>query len=163
MRLPWRIWLPALLLTSRAVADKSEIKVSLSKFESLPRNLFLFDDSETAIFTDQDAGIVYRSTNFGEDWSRVDDIPKGEPHIVYQHPSNNKVALALGRRRKHWITKDQGQNWRLFETDDRLSPVYPLSFHAEDSDRILLQAEESCDYYGCVGKVSHYVKTMKKF
>lgn len=154
MRLPWRIWLPALLLAPGAAADKAEIDVSLTEFSSPPHNLFLFDDSETAVFTDKDAGVVYRSTSFGEKWSKVDDIPRGGARVVYKHPFDNQVAIAVGQRRTHWITKDQGKSWREFETDEGLTPAYPLSFHAGDSDRILLQGKETCDFYGCIGKVS---------
>ncbi|KAF2404004.1 vacuolar protein sorting protein [Trichodelitschia bisporula] len=154
-RTSWfRVLLAALSLVATLVAaDKSEPDIKVKKFDHPPVNLFFFDDSEVALIVDQQKGIVRRSTNAGEDWDVVDDIKKEHPYAVYPHPYNNQVAVALGRRKTHWITYNQGKDWREFDTEDHPSPSDPLTFHAGDPKKVLFHTERPCIIFdSCPGK-----------
>lgn len=152
MRLP-RLLGAILLVLTGVLAKKSEPgpDISVSTFEGPPVNLFFFDDSEVVIFVDQQNGIVFRSKDAGEEWEEVDDMIKGEPYAVYPHPYDRSVAVALGQNKRHWITKDKGKSWMQFETEERPSEIDPLRFHADDSDRIIFNAHEHCDFFTCIG------------
>lgn len=134
-------------------------KFASQKFELPPRNLFFFDDSETALALVSDGermGRVYRTTAAGEAWDVVKDFPEGDPYVIYRHPADNKVAVTLGRARTHWVTYDQGKTWKEFKTKEHPSSGTPIRFHGEDSKRFLYQGEERCEFFSdsCLGSVS---------
>lgn len=145
------------LAVGSLAADKSGPEISEKKFPAPPVNLFYFDDSETVLVLEPENQIVYISKDAGEEWHEVDDIPKGHVAAIYPNPYDSQVAVAIGLRKKHWITYDQGKNWREFETKyhptgDRGQDA--LGFHATDNKRILFHAQEDCLIFGlCVGKV----------
>jgi photosystem II stability/assembly factor-like uncharacterized protein len=144
--------LSAVLGTSLA-ADKVGPEISEKKFPAPPINLFYFDDSETVLVLDPETGEVFRSPDAGEEWDKVDDIPKGNVVAIHPHPYDNQVAVALGIHRKHFITYDQGKKWRQFDSKEHPSDE-GLGFHATDSKRILFHTQEDCLIFGmCVGKV----------
>jgi photosystem II stability/assembly factor-like uncharacterized protein len=153
--------LGALWLASGAlVAAKSEPDVTLTKFDSRPSNLFLFEDSETALTLDREAGRVYLSKDAGGKWDGVDDITRGEATSIQPHPNDNQVAVVLGRGLTHWITYDQGKSWSKFTTKglaSRREP--PLVFHSSDSKRILFNVREEDELFNSIGEVSqeHHV------
>ena len=140
---------------SVSATEKKGPRISKHKLDNPPANLFYFDDSDTIIVHDREAGIVLRSEDAGESWKTAEDIEEGEAWDVQRHPFNNQVAYVLGRKHKHWITKDQGKSWTKFDTHATPSLFkQPLHFHATNSDKVLLHTQEcsgvSCeekDYY----------------
>ena len=152
--------LTALGLALGALAAGPEI--SEQKFPAPPVNLFYFDDSEIVMVLDPEHNTLHRSIDAGEKWERVEDIPDGHIDYVIPHQFDNKVAVALGRKKKHWITYDQGKNWKAFETKEHPTgdpSKEPISFHASDSKRMLFHGVEDCFFDSCVGKVRIYFIT----
>lgn len=145
-----------LLLTlslSGVAAKKSQPEISETGFKSIPQNLFYFDDSDVVIVTDVLPGVVYRSTNAGSDWTPIKDITEGQVLEVLWHPWDNKVAVAVGIEKTHWITKDQGKTWKAFKTAH--PPVLgrlPISFHAADPERMIILVAD-CLGFDCTMKV----------
>ena len=158
MRKPWGtiaslLWLGLSLNGASAKKDRPE--VSASDFKSIPTNLFYFDDSDVVMVTDNSPGIVYRSTNAGQDWSPVKDIPQGKIYEVLANPHDNQVAVAIGLEKTHWITKDQGKSWEEFKTKfPAVISRPPISFHATDSDRMIFHVADCLlDLFECTDKV----------
>ena len=73
--------------------------------------------------------------------------------MVVMHPRDNQVAIAVGMELKHWITEDQGKSWRSFVTTKPSSSSEPISFHWEDSKRILFNTFDHPQFTGGIGEV----------
>ncbi|KAB8356628.1 hypothetical protein FH972_024205 [Carpinus fangiana] len=129
------ILISSLISLSAAAAD--EPKVSRQEFDYRPSLISYFDDSDVVLTTVEEAGVMWRSDDAGVTWKMLED-GKDEIAALFMHPNDNKVAVAIGRERRHWITKDRGETWRRFETD--LAPMSgaTISFHATDSDKIII-------------------------
>ena len=156
MRTRWPTWTWLLCLAlsiTVATADKKPFEIEETAFKSLPANIFYFDDSDTILVTDLEPGIVYRSTDAGVKWKAIRDIPEGQVGEVFPHPYDNKVAIAIGIDKTHWITKDQGDSWSDFKTEYPVARGRPLSFHAGDADRIIITTLD-CVGFDCVPKVT---------
>ncbi|KAL0257292.1 vacuolar protein sorting/targeting protein PEP1 [Diplodia seriata] len=157
------VWLSALLAIG-AAAKADEPTIKKHKFETPPTGLFFFDDTETALTIEYGNSKVWRTTNAGLDWEYL-DRPLGERQVVgiLHHPYNNKVAVALGKEKKHWYTKDQGETWRAFETDAAAGQS-PISWHTDDPERVLFHGAERCDLFGgCVGKTWYTTNGFEHF
>lgn len=152
----WWHWRPPCLIlvlvclvaswSSCVSAKDTEPAITSTKFPHRPDNLFYFDDSEVALVTDAHDGVLWRSTDAGTKWEKVEAITEGELLLVVKHPYNNQVAVALGGKLRHWITNDQGKGWRSFKIEIAPTAAYPaISFHAEDPDKIIFQGQT------CVG------------
>lgn len=143
-----------LLLSLTAVfAKKDQPAVSETSFKSQPGNLFYFGDSDVVLTQDVLPGIIYRSEDAGQNWKRVKDITEAESLTVIPHPYNDQVAVTVGTARTHWITKDQGETWIAFKTDD--NPVLnrpPVVYHATDPDRIIFLTAQ-CEGWECTPQV----------
>lgn len=121
--------------------------VSETRFDSVPVNLFYFDDSHVVIVEDFWTGKVFRSADSGSTWTNVTDIDykSSSGTKITPHPYNNKVAVALGEEKTHWITKDQGASWQKFYTEHPTAWLaQPLSFHASDADKFIINTM-GCD------------------
>ena len=146
------IWLTlSLFLNICSVLAKDEPKVERTKFTSPPVGLQYFQDSETILVLESTENILWRSDNAGKSWKKA----KGVDHKVasfWLHPTDSKKAYALSRGRTHWATTDQGETWEEFQLPHReASPSqvrFPLSFHAGNSAKIVLNAE-ACNHMGC--------------
>ncbi|KAF2088167.1 glycosyl hydrolase [Saccharata proteae CBS 121410] len=125
--------LPVLLLALTATAEKPTVKKE--KFDQQPAGLFFFDDSETALVVERDAGIVWRTTDAGQEWEKLENLKEGNVYSIYHHPYDNKVAVALGRKKTHWMSTNQGETWRKFTSDGHPNLHAPISWHAEDPKR----------------------------
>lgn len=141
-------------LSSVSAKDDEErgAKITKTVFDGPMINIKYFDDSNVVLATDLENKVVHRSTDAGASWDAVKDIKEGEGLEVIYHPFNNTVAVCFGAARTHWITKDQGETWTSFETDgvpsSRLFNSAPLSFHADDADKIILNLL-NCDDFSC--------------
>ncbi len=126
-----------------------------NKFDSLPMGLFYFEDTDIVIVKDQNRGDVLRSTDAGETWHRIKDVPEGQMWDVWQHPNDNKRAYVLGQKETHWMTDDQGETWSEFKTKDATPTLFrpPLSFHAGDPKKVLIHTQR-CLGWECTEIVS---------
>lgn len=136
-----------------AAAAKGDPKVGVTPLDSRPAGLFYFDDSDVVIVHDTQPGIIYRSTNAGAEWHKAKGVAEKEPLGTWAHPYNNRVAIIIGARKTHWITRDQGETWDSFLTDHMptLGPAV-LSYHATDPDKIIFHTT-SCDGFDCTSQV----------
>ncbi|KAF2750850.1 vacuolar protein sorting/targeting protein 10 [Sporormia fimetaria CBS 119925] len=134
------ILLPAILaLASVAVGKKDKPVVETNKFDNELYNLFYFEDSEVAIASELETGVVWRSKNSGKDWKKLDF----KTLAVIRNPFDSNVAIALGEL-EHHITFDRGDSWREFETQyDPSFTGAAVSFHATDNKKILYHAREN--------------------
>ena len=138
-----------------SLAKIQEPLIFSSTFSSAPTNLFYFD-IVTAIFTEKNSGVVYRSVDAGQKWKVIKELEEVEIQVVISHPINKSVAIAIGREKKHWITENRGKSWRQFTIDESLfiSPALnPIIFHAID-DRKMLFHTRQCTLFDCHSKVS---------
>jgi hypothetical protein len=148
------IILPALLGLAAAKNDAPLVKDTT--FDSELVNIFYFDDSDVALLAELQTFKVWRSKDAGKSWDAVKDM---RTMGIYKSPFDNKVAVALGSEvtkkgdSRHWITYDQGENWREFETEYGPSLVgQALSFHATDNKKILYHTQEDCFNAPCLGQ-----------
>lgn len=125
------------------------------KLDGFPNGLFYFDDSNIIVLLHRKSRVVQISRNGGEKWETVKDIEKGHAWDILPHPFDKDVAYILGADTKHWVTKNQGKEWKLFETESPPFGIPPISFHASDPNKVIIHAlkcrspidcEES-DYY----------------
>ncbi|KAF1959139.1 vacuolar protein sorting/targeting protein 10 [Byssothecium circinans] len=155
MRLLKGILLPALLgLASFAAAKSGEPLVKDQTFDSELVNIFYFDDSDVAILAELKTFKVWRTENAGKSWDEVKDI---RTIGIFKSPFDNNMAVAVGESpdsdSTHWITYDQGKNWKSFKT--KYPPSFigpPLSFHATDKKKILYHTMEDCFNAPCLGQ-----------
>lgn len=62
---------------------------------------------------------------------------------MIEHPGNKDTAFLIGRKEKHWVTFDRGENWKSFETPlDATMRASPLAFHATKPDWIIFQGSK---------------------
>ena len=130
--------LQLLWISILATAKKEEPRISKHKFSSPPRSPPLyFEDSDVILILDN-TGNVQRSEDAGEAWGDI-DIPEGQAWDVLLHPFNKEVAYVWGREITHWVTDDRGKSWRSFDIEGYPVPFRPpFSFHAADSDKVLI-------------------------
>lgn len=137
-----------------SVAAKDDPTVGETKLASPPSSVFYFDDSDVVIVQDSRPGIVYRSTDAGATFHKAKGINEGEPLLINAHPHNNKVAIVIGAKKTHWITKDQGETWSPFTIEHmpQLNAAV-ISYHATDPDKIIFHVD-SCNGFDCSTQVS---------
>lgn len=143
-RLRWPT-LSSLLLTtllwSGSRAAKDAPAISSKKFDHSPYDLRYFDDSDVILMQDYVEDAIYRSADAGATWDKIKAIPDGAAWSLTMHPFDNTRAYVLTEDATHYRTEDRGETWKEFWTDS--SPdtaLEPLSFHAGDKDKIILNA-----------------------
>jgi hypothetical protein len=140
--------LPALLALASSAAAKNEPFFEETGFENELVNLQFFDDSRVALVQELQTGKIWRSEDAGRKWKEVKELKKGLG--ILKNPYDNKVALVLCED-THWITFDQGETWKDFEIKYSPSPNNPVSWHAEDNKKILINEIEDCLFTPCLG------------
>lgn len=145
----WRFLLLSLLWTTTALA-KEEPSLSVSKFEHPPLNINYFEDSDVIVFHDLKEGSIYRSSNAGGNWTKVEKIPQGKASMLYLHPYESKTAFVLTLTTKHYKTEDRGETWEEFSSSSLASAFQGeiLIFHAEDPKRIIFNGMD-CEGIFC--------------
>ncbi|KAK3722183.1 vacuolar protein sorting/targeting protein PEP1 [Vermiconidia calcicola] len=139
-----------LLSLSLGVLGKDEPKVEKTAFNDIPTNLFYFEDSDVVLVTDPSARTTYRSEDAGFIWKRLDGVAEGEVLEVLKHPYDNEVAVVLGMKKRHWITRDQGKSWKKFTLDKTPTVTRPaISFHASDPERMMFFASDCQGILDC--------------
>lgn len=143
--------LPALLaLAPAATAAKKPLVETTAFGGSELVNLLYFDDSPIVLVQELQTGRIFRSTDAGRQWKELEEL-KGGLGII-KNPYDNQVALVLGED-THRITYNQGKEWREFKTD--YPPTFsgpPVSWHAQDSKKIMIHEIEDCRDKPCLGK-----------
>ncbi|OJD23332.1 vacuolar protein sorting/targeting protein 10 [Blastomyces percursus] len=140
-----------LLATTFTSAKKADgPKITATKFDHEPVNLFYFDDSDVVMFQDGKNGDVYVSRDAGAKWDIVNvGEMKGLAWSLLSHPTDRTKAYVLSKGGKHWVTDDQAKTWREFTVDAELSQdQFPLVFHGKDSNRVILQGRK-CSRHDC--------------
>ncbi|EMC93590.1 hypothetical protein BAUCODRAFT_26843 [Baudoinia panamericana UAMH 10762] len=128
-----------LALTSFVLAAKDGPTIEETKFDSLPTNLFYFEDSDVVLVTGSSSRTAYRSDDAGVTWKPLNGPEKGDILEITRHPYNNQVAVVLGFEKVHWITKDQGKTWTEFTVPEQPTLARsPVVYHASDPNRIIL-------------------------
>lgn len=155
------VWLLLLVYITAVVAKKDKPDIAKTKFDSVPVNLFYFEDSDVVILQDLVPEIVYRSTDAGASWKKITGIESDEGLRIWPHPYNNKIAVAMSMGRKHYITKDQGETWTDFETEfEPMMRSQPVVFHGSNPDKIIFLTS-GCNDKDCTGQVCFSPPTFK--
>lgn len=135
----------ALLLASlwaapfQLVQAKDEPAFYVKQFDHYPQNINYFDRSDTILFQDVSTQNVWRSTDGGQSWKVIDDVPEGKAYSLVMHEYDKNRAYILTESVTHWRTEDQGKTWKTFFTDAEFSIFRGdiFNFHATDPDRII--------------------------
>ncbi|KAL2070576.1 hypothetical protein VTL71DRAFT_13602 [Oculimacula yallundae] len=136
----WRSLLFSTLLCTGAWAKKDKPSVKSNKFDFLPTNVNYFEDSDVLLFEDSLHNDVYRSTDAGATWNKLDE-GQGKMLEISMHPFDKKRAYIITTEKTHFKTSDQGKTWERFETDAQATVFsMALTYHAEDPDRIIFNA-----------------------
>jgi len=128
-----------------ATQAKDGPAITSTQFDNPLDNVFYFDDSNVILGHDKEAGTVWRSTDAGETWQKVDDDGQaGGAWDLWPHPYDHQRAYILGLGLDHWITDDQGETWRRFSSGSSLAlfRLAPLSFHGRDPKKVIWNGEE---------------------
>ncbi|KZM26286.1 hypothetical protein ST47_g2590 [Ascochyta rabiei] len=149
MRYNAGLLLPALLALAPSIAAKKETPlVETTAFKNEIVNILYFDDSAVALLQELESGRIWRSKDAGKGWKREEEM---NGNGILKSPYDNNVATVLGET-KHWITYDQGENWSSFKTELPPSPEAPLSWHATDPKKILINEIDNCFTAPCLGR-----------
>lgn len=141
LHLPLAPLLLGALLAWPAQGKKDSPGVNITPFEFIPYDVQYFDDSDTLLFEDRIARVVYRSVDAGVTWKPVDGVPAGQLLELSMHKFDNKRAYIIGDDLTHWMTKDRGQTWEEWKTPSLASLFREaLEYHAGDADRIIFNA-----------------------
>jgi photosystem II stability/assembly factor-like uncharacterized protein len=134
------------LLSAQAAAkDKKDPSVEVTPFDRPPLDHFYFEDSDVILLTikDEGRGNTFRSEDAGVNWKLLKGVDKDQVYHVQRHPYIQGLAVVVGRKKKHWITRDSGETWDEFEVDDEASISHMvIGFHATDPDRMIFHAAE---------------------
>lgn len=140
-------------------AKKDEPTISTTKFNNTLANVFYFDDSNTIIGQEQDAGTAWISHDAGESWKVIDDDKQaGAVSDIWPHPYDNQRAYIIGESKTHWVTTDQGKSWRRFDSGSAASLTRgsPLSFHGRDPSKVIWNGENCLTIIGPCESVASY-------
>ena len=152
MGLSCHMYLLLSLLALQVWGKKDKPTIEATPFDVQPVGLHYFPDSNVIFLTDPKKMVTYRSEDAGVKWEPLDGPKAGDVLELVYHPYDNKVAVFLGQKKKHWITRDQGKTWAEFKCE--ASPTLrglAIKFHATDPDRILFLSEE-CKDWDCEAK-----------
>ncbi len=89
--------------------------------------------------SDDFAIYIYRTTNFGESWSRVTEgIPAeaGTVHVVREHPRAQNLLFA-GTEFGLYVSFNAGQKWERLKNNLPTVPVDDIAIHPRENDLIL--------------------------
>ncbi|KAH7410959.1 hypothetical protein BKA64DRAFT_662233 [Cadophora sp. MPI-SDFR-AT-0126] len=136
----WRSLLFSTLLCTGAWAKKEKPSVKSKKFDFIPHNVNYFEDSDVLLFEDNLNNDVYRSTDAGATWDKIDE-GKGKMLEISMHPFDKKRAYIITVEKTHYKTSDQGKTWEKFEAGAQATIFNAaLTYHAGDPDRIIFNA-----------------------
>lgn len=133
------------LLDFVGATDEPEIKET--QFSSLPILLEYFPDSDVVIYQTEDH-TLYRSTNAGSTFTKIEDLPTGLNVFFVRHPFDDKRAYILTDSMHHYRSEDRGETWTEFFVDafpsNRQAVSQILRFNAANPEYIIFNGIE-CD------------------
>ncbi|KAI5865000.1 Oligoxyloglucan reducing end-specific cellobiohydrolase [Durotheca rogersii] len=153
------IWSAAILLLTTllwavpAVRAENGPTIVVKEFENPPNNLNYFRGTNVAIFQEAYGRTIWKSTDGGTSWSKVDGIEHDKAAALVMHEYDSNRAYILSAGNVHWKTHDRGETWQTFSTEAYTSD-FPdtigrwMSFHATDPNKILFTGME-CDGLFC--------------
>jgi len=118
----WRSLLFSTLLCTGTWAKKDKPSVKNNRFDFLPRNVNYFEDSDVLLFEDDFHKDVYRSTDGGATWDKLDE-GKGKMLEISMHPFDKKRAYIITEEKTHYKTSDQGKTWEALPKGVRSNPI----------------------------------------
>ncbi|KAJ1818961.1 vacuolar protein sorting/targeting protein PEP1, partial [Coemansia sp. RSA 2598] len=133
-----------LVTTAWCLAKGKSPALRHTYFKESVSKLVYFKSRSTILGIDQAGGLLYRSTDYGETWSKITDVADGQVTRLYAHPHEPKIAYALTEDTQHWITQDEGGSWKPFSSPlpPTTSGERPLAFHAERTGWIIFTGEK---------------------
>lgn len=75
---------------------------------------------------------VFKTTDYGKSWSRIDKGLPDQPVMVVRESPNVKGFLILGNMAGLWYSKDGGSHWQQFKAGFPTVPVFDLKFMDHD-------------------------------
>ncbi|KKA30129.1 hypothetical protein TD95_002003 [Thielaviopsis punctulata] len=132
-------FLAASAVLPNLVTAKDSPSLHASSFSARPENINYFDGTSTLLFHNIEEKSIYRSTDGGDTWKKLDDVPAGKAYMLVMHEFDSSRAFVLSGDREHWKTTDKGQTWTKFDSGVLTSGLSSevLHFHASDPDRII--------------------------
>lgn len=86
---------------------------------------------------DDFAAYLYRSENFGRDWTRITDgLPVSSLSALAQHPDNPRLLFA-GNEVGVFVSANAGAGWARMEGGLPTVPVDDIKIHPRDNDLII--------------------------
>ena len=109
-----------LLSTQATAKDIKGPSVEYTAFDKPPLDHFYFEDSDVIILTIKNSGKgnTYRSEDAGVHWKPLKGVEKDNVWEVQRHPYIQGVAVVIGMKKTHWITKDSGETWHEFKMEE---------------------------------------------
>lgn len=140
-------------------AKKDGPKITETKLDFRPVDLFYFANSDTLLYQNDLTYNVQVSFDGGASWQEIKDddgLMKDSVVSIWPHPHDNQKAYILGRHGRHWITTDQAKSWRPFKVDavPSIAVMRTLAFHGTDSHKVIFHGDQ-CLGFSCL-RVAFY-------
>lgn len=75
---------------------------------------------------------VYKTSNYGKSWSRIDKGLPDQPVMVVRESPNVKGFLMLGNMAGLWYSRDAGDHWQQVKAGFPTVPVFDVKFMDHD-------------------------------
>ena len=75
---------------------------------------------------------VYRTTDYGKSWTRIDKGLPDQPVTVVRESPDQKGFLVLGNLTGLWYSRDSGANWQQVKAGFPTVPVFDVQFVQHD-------------------------------
>ncbi|HEY1990825.1 MAG TPA: hypothetical protein VGH71_00075, partial [Gammaproteobacteria bacterium] len=75
---------------------------------------------------------VYKTSNYGKSWSRIDKGLPDQPVLVVRESPNVKGFLMLGNMTGLWYSRDGGDHWQQVKAGFPTVPVFDVKFMDHD-------------------------------
>ena len=80
---------------------------------------------------------VYKTTDFGENWTDISaNLPNGPVNVIREHHINPDL-LFIGTEFQVWVSNTGGENWTSMKLDMPTSPVHDMKIQERDNDLVV--------------------------